>query len=166
MPGEGPVAPRVMMVGEAPGEQEDLLGRPFVGRAGRILDDLLARAGLERNRVFITSLVKCRPQSNRDPKPAELEACKPHLDRQLELLHPQLILTLGRFAMARWLPGRKISAVHGQVFAIAGIRVVPLFHPGAALHQPRYRELMIQDMDDLAGVLQGKGNPAFGSDDG
>ncbi len=154
------------MVGEAPGEQEDLQGRPFVGRAGRILDDLLARAGLERSRVFITSLVKCRPPNNRDPKPAELEACKPHLDRQLELLHPQLILTLGRFAMARWLPGRKISTVHGQVFAIGRIGVVPLLHPGAALHQPRYRELMIQDMEDLAGVLRGNGNPAFGSDDG
>ena len=153
MPGEGPIFPRIMMVGEAPGEQEDLQGRPFIGRAGKILDDLLPRAGLERSQVFITSLVKCRPPNNRDPKPEELTACKPHLDRQLELLRPQLIVTLGRFAMARWIPGQKISTIHGQVFTVNGVRVMPLYHPGAALHQPRYREAMIRDMTSLAEEL-------------
>ena len=141
------------MVGEAPGEQEDLQGRPFIGRAGKILDDLLPRAGLERALVFITSLVKCRPPKNRDPRPEELEACAPHLNRQLELLRPQLIVPLGRFAMARWLPGHKISEVHGQVFRVEGLRVIPLYHPGAALHQPRYREPMIRDMASLAAEL-------------
>ncbi len=106
-----------------------------------------------RSQVFITSLVKCRPPKNRDPKPDELTACKPHLDRQLELIRPRLIVPLGRFAMARWLPGQKISAIHGQVVTVDGIRVMPLYHPGAALHQPGYREAMIRDMDNLAGVL-------------
>ncbi|MCF8105799.1 MAG: uracil-DNA glycosylase [Desulfohalobiaceae bacterium] len=153
VPGEGPFSPQVMFIGEAPGEKEDQLGRPFTGRAGAILDDLLARAGLDRDRVFITSVVKCRPPKNRDPRPREIAACKPYLDRQLELLHPRLIATLGRFAMARWFPGSKISEVHGQVLEAGRIKVVPLFHPGAALHQPGYREAMIKDMEVLAEIL-------------
>lgn len=153
VPGEGPISPQIMCIGEAPGEKEDQQGRPFTGRAGDILNDLLARAGLNRSRVFITSVVKCRPPKNRDPRPEEIEACKPYLDRQLELLKPQLIATLGRFAMARWFPGQKISEIHGQVQEIGRIRVVPLFHPGAALHQPWYREAMAKDMEVLARLL-------------
>jgi len=153
VPGEGPVGAPVMLIGEGPGEQEDLAGKPFIGRAGTILDDMLTIAGLSRWQVFITSLVKCRPPGNRDPKGSEIQACSGYLDRQIELIAPGLIVTLGRFAMARWFPDQRISRIHGRPARCDSRMVFPTFHPGAVLHQPKTRSLLEEDFRNLAASL-------------
>jgi uracil-DNA glycosylase family 4 len=119
------------------------------------LNQLLALAGLKRAEVYITNIVKCRPPENRDPQPAELEACKPWLDKQLALLKPPVIVTLGRFSMARWFPGASISKIHGQPRKFGKQLVVPMFHPAAALHQPKYKELIEADFRKLPQILSG-----------
>jgi DNA polymerase len=153
VPGEGPIGAAVMLIGEGPGEKEDQQGRPFVGRAGAILDDMLEASGLERRAVFITSVVKCRPPENRDPKASEIEACRGYLDRQIELVDPACIVTLGRFSMARWFPGSKISRIHGRAERFDSRLVFPTFHPGAVLHQPRFRSLLEEDFHSLGQIL-------------
>ncbi|MBI5880013.1 MAG: uracil-DNA glycosylase [Chloroflexi bacterium] len=153
VPGVGPDAPRIMLIGEGPGANEDVKGEPFVGQAGMFLNTLLALAGLQRGDVYITNVVKCRPPQNRDPFPAELEACKPWLDRQMALLKPQVVVTLGRFSMARWFPGASISKIHGQPRKFGSLLVVPMFHPAAALHQPKYKELIEADFRQLPQIL-------------
>ena len=114
VPGEGPADARIMLIGEAPGWNEDQQGRPFVGAAGKFLEELLAAAGLKREDVFITNIVKSRPPGNRDPLPDEIAACEPWLQRQIEIIDPDVIVTLGRFSMAQWFPGERISKIHGQ----------------------------------------------------
>src|ERR671913_661387 len=114
VPGEGPADARIMLIGEAPGWNEDQQGRPFVGAAGKFLQELLASAGMTRDEVFITNVVKSRPPGNRDPLPDEIAACAPFLERQIEVIDPDVIVTLGRFSMARWFPGERISRIHGQ----------------------------------------------------
>ncbi len=153
VPGEGPAQPRVMLIGEAPGFYEDRSGRPFVGAAGRFLNALLARAGLTREEVFITNIVKCRPPRNRDPLPAEVEACKPYLEEQIRLLNPQVIVTLGRFAMAYFLPQARISRVHGQPFQVGDRWVVPMYHPAAGLYREALRPVIETDFDRLRTFL-------------
>lgn len=153
VPGEGPAQPRVMLIGEAPGFYEDRSGRPFVGAAGRFLNALLARAGLTREEVFITNIVKCRPPRNRDPLPAEVEACKPYLEEQIRLLNPQVIVTLGRFAMAYFLPQARISRVHGQPFQVGDRWVVPMYHPAAGLYREALRPVIETDFDRLRAFL-------------
>ncbi len=153
VPGEGPAQPRVMLIGEAPGFYEDRSGRPFVGAAGRFLNALLARAGLTREEVFITNIVKCRPPRNRDPLPAEVEACKPYLEEQIRLLNPQVIVTLGRFAMAYFLPQVRISRVHGQPFQVGDRWVVPMYHPAAGLYREALRPVIEADFDRLRAFL-------------
>jgi len=153
VPGEGPAQPRVMLIGEAPGFYEDRSGRPFVGAAGRFLNALLARAGLTREEVFITNIVKCRPPRNRDPLPAEVEACKPYLEEQIRLLNPQVIVTLGRFAMAYFLPQARISRVHGQPFQVGDRWVVPMYHPAAGLYREALRPVIEADFDRLRAFL-------------
>jgi DNA polymerase len=124
-----------MIVGEAPGQNEDLQGEPFVGAAGKLLDQLLLGIGLRRSDVFITNILKCRPPGNRDPQPAEVQACSPYLQRQLDLIKPEVVLLLGRHALARLLPGYdSISRVHGQVIDKDGISYIPIYHPAAALY--------------------------------
>jgi len=113
VPGEGPAHAEIMLIGEGPGFHEDQQGRPFVGPSGQFLNELLASAGYKREQVFITNVVKCRPPGNRDPLPEEIQACSGYLDRQIALINPKVIVTLGRFSMARWFPGQKISAIHG-----------------------------------------------------
>jgi uracil-DNA glycosylase len=134
--GDVPVAarPRLALVGEAPGADEDAAGRPFVGRAGRLLDELLVEAGLDRKDLAVLNTLQCRPPGNRTPKPAELARCHGWMDRKLELLDPPLVLALGRTAAA-WFLGNKISlaAVRGQVHEVAGRRVVATYHPSAAI---------------------------------
>ncbi len=139
VPGEGPDRPKIMFIGEGPGFHEDQQGRPFVGAAGQFLEELLTMIGLKRNEVYITNVVKCRPPTNRDPMPDEIEACRPYLDRQIELLKPKIIITLGRYSMARAFPNAKISQIHGQPRKIGGILYIPMYHPAAALHQPSLR---------------------------
>lgn len=153
VPGEGPEDAQVMFIGEAPGFNEDKTGRPFVGAAGQFLNKLLAAAGLERSSVYITNVVKCRPPNNRDPLPAEIEACRTYLDRQIEIIRPRVIVTLGRYSMSRWFPGESISRIHGQPRVVDGVTIVPMFHPAAALHQERYRALIEADFRKLPAIL-------------
>jgi uracil-DNA glycosylase family 4 len=160
VPGEGPADARIMFIGEGPGFHEDKSGRPFVGAAGQFLDKLLASIGLARSEVYITNVVKCRPPNNRDPLPGEIAACRKYLDRQIALIRPRVIVTLGRFSMSRWFPGESISRIHGQPRVIDGVTVVPMFHPAAALHQERYRALIEADFKKLPAILAGAAPPA------
>jgi uracil-DNA glycosylase len=155
VPGEGPETADVMVVGEAPGRFEDEQGRPFVGRAGQLLDEVLAEAGLARSDVFITNVVKARPPGNRDPTRAEVEHWMPVLEQQLALVAPRLVVPLGRHALAHFAPGEKISEVHGTLFAGEGRLVVPWLHPAAALYRQDLRETLLQDARALPGVLEG-----------
>ena len=124
-----------MIVGEAPGQNEDLQGEPFVGAAGKLLDQLLRGIGLSRGDVFITNILKCRPPANRDPQPAEAEACSPFLEQQMRLIKPEVVLVLGRHALARLLPGyESISRLHGKVVVKYGVSYIPVYHPAAALY--------------------------------
>jgi DNA polymerase len=145
VPGEGPADARIMLIGEAPGWNEDQQGRPFVGAAGKFLEELLAAAGLTRGEVFITNVVKSRPPGNRDPLPDEIAACAPFLERQIEVIDPDVIVTLGRFSMARWFPGERISRIHGQPKRVGRRLIVPMYHPAAALHQQALKGSILDD---------------------
>ena len=149
VPGEGPADAEIMFIGEGPGFHENEQGRPFVGAAGSFLEELLASIGLKREEVFITNVVKCRPPGNRDPQSEELEACSNYLERQIQAINPKVIVTLGRFSMARFLPNAKISQVHGQAVRVRGRLVVPMYHPAAALHQPSLRSAVEADFVQL-----------------
>lgn len=156
VPGEGPEDADILFIGEGPGFHEDRQGRPFVGAAGNYLNELLEKIDLKREDVYITNVVKCRPPGNRDPQPEEIDACRPYLDRQIELIRPRLIITLGRFSMQRYFPGASISRIHGQPKRVGNVIYYPMFHPAAALHQPRWRSLVEEDMlkiPDLLGKL-------------
>ncbi len=154
VPGEGPENAAIMFIGEAPGFHEDRQGRPFVGPAGQYLDELLALIGMDRNKVYITNVVKCRPPQNRDPQPPEMEACRPYLDCQIELIKPKVIITISRFAMARWFPDRKISEIHGQPKRFGQVVVVPMYHPAAALHQPSLKRVLEEDFKRIPEVIK------------
>ena len=153
VPGEGAPKARIMLVGEGPGWHEDQQGRPFVGNAGKFLNELLAKAGLQRDDVFITNVVKCRPPGNRDPMPDEIAACAPYLDRQLAAIDPDVVVTLGRFSMARWFPGERISRIHGQPKRDGRRLIVPMYHPAAALHQAALRGAIEDDFAKLPKIL-------------
>ena len=154
VPGSGPSTAEIMFIGEGPGAREDELGLPFVGAAGRFLDELLAGIGLSRETVYITNVVKCRPPGNRDPQPEEMAACSPYLEQQIAIIDPKLIVTLGRFSMARWFPGASISRVHGQPRRIDGRIIVPMYHPAAALHRGDLRAVIEADFAKLPGLLR------------
>lgn len=154
VPGEGPADAEILFVGEGPGFHEDRQGRPFVGPAGQLLVELLASIGLRREHVFIANVVKCRPPNNRDPEPAEIAACNDYLDRQIAALDPKVIATLGRFSMAKFLPGVTISRVHGQPRRDARRVILPLFHPAAALRQPGYRTALFEDFKKIPTLLE------------
>src|ERR1700682_2025169 len=135
VPGVGPADARIMIVGEAPGQNEDLQGEPFVGAAGKMLDQVLRGIGLSRGDVFITNILKCRPPGNPDPQPGEAEAGSPYLEQQLRLIKPEVVLVLGRHALARLLPGyESISRLHGKVVSKDGVTYIPVYHPAAALY--------------------------------
>ncbi len=151
--GEGPVNAAIMFIGEGPGFHENEQGRPFVGAAGKFLDELLAQIGLKRSEVFIGNVVKCRPPGNRDPKPEELEACDIYLERQIQAINPKVIVTLGRYSMAKFLPHAKISAVHGRAMRVKDRLVVPMYHPAAALHQPSLRPVVERDFAQLPELI-------------
>lgn len=153
VPGEGPANATIVFVGEAPGFHEDQQGRPFVGPAGQFLEELLASIGMRREEVYITNIVKCRPPGNRDPLPDEIAACSKFLERQLALIRPKLVVTLGRFSMAYFLPHARISEVHGQPQRVGGIICYPLYHPAAALHQPSLRRTVEEDFRRIPEVL-------------
>jgi len=153
VPGEGPADAKIMFIGEAPGFNEDRQGRPFVGAAGKFLEELLALAGLRRSDVFIANVVKHRPPNNRDPEPDEIAACAGYLERQIAAINPRVIVTLGRFSMSKWFQGEKISRIHGQPKQVGGRLIVPMMHPAAALHQPQNRPLIEADFRRLPEFL-------------
>ena len=153
VPGEGPEDAAVMFIGEAPGFHEDKTGRPFVGAAGNFLEELLSSIGMARQDVYIANVIKCRPPGNREPSPIEIKACQSYLDRQIELIQPKMVITLGRFSMARYFPGSKISAIHGRPRKIDGVLYYPMYHPAAALHQPKLRQTVEQDMQQIPELL-------------
>ncbi len=143
-----------MIVGEAPGFNEDRQGEPFVGAAGKLLDTLLARIGLGRSDVYITNVLKCRPPMNRDPMPNEVEACSPYLQQQLELVKPKVVLILGRHALERLMPGQgSISRIHGSLIRRGDVAYVPLYHPAAALHNGALVADLEHDFDQLKRYL-------------
>lgn len=154
VPGAGPAGADIMLIGEGPGFHENEQGLPFVGAAGRFLDELLNGIGLKREEVFITNVVKCRPPANRDPEAEELQACDPYLERQIKAINPKVIVTLGRFSMAKFLSNAKISQVHGQPRLINGRLVVPMFHPAAALHQGSLRPVIQADFAKLPELIK------------
>jgi uracil-DNA glycosylase family 4 len=145
VPGEGNPDAAIVFIGEGPGFYEDQQGRPFVGAAGKFLDDLLRSIDLDRKTVFIANVVKCRPPSNRDPQPGEIAACSNYLDGQLAAIDPKVIVTLGRHSMQRYFPGESISRVHGQPRRKGDVIVVPMYHPAAALHQGSLRAIIEAD---------------------
>jgi DNA polymerase len=153
VPGAGPESATIMFVGEGPGWNEDQQGLPFVGAAGKYLDELLGIANLRRGDVFITNVVKCRPPGNRDPLPDEIAACSGYLDRQLAIIDPLLVVTLGRFSMARWFAGEKISRIHGQPKQFGRFMVMPMYHPAAALRAPAVRSQIEADFAKLPSIV-------------
>lgn len=153
VPGEGPPDAEIVFIGEGPGFHENIQGRPFVGPAGEFLEELLGTIGMTRGDVFITNVVKCRPPGNRDPAPEELRACSSYLDRQLQAIKPKVIVTLGRFSMARYIPHAKISEIHGQPVKVHGMLVVPFYHPAAALHRPSLRPVVEEDFAKLPELI-------------
>jgi len=154
VPGEGPENSEIMFIGEGPGFHENEQGRPFVGAAGKFLEELLTKIDLSREQVFITNVVKCRPPGNRDPQPEEVETCtKTYLDRQIQAINPKVFVTLGRFSMNLLIPNTKISNVHGQSYKIKGRLVVPMYHPAAALHQGSLRSVIEEDFKKLPQLI-------------
>jgi uracil-DNA glycosylase family 4 len=170
VPGEGTAATEVLFVGEGPGFNEDREGRPFVGQAGALLNELLASVGWSRGEVFITNVVKCRPPENRDPEPDEIATCAPFLTRQIAALDPALVVTLGRFSMARFSPGARIGQVHGTFrpadtsSGAGGTLTFAMYHPAAALHQGSLKDTLFRDMQGVPGaLLESRARRAAGS---
>jgi uracil-DNA glycosylase len=154
VPGEGPANAEIMFIGEGPGFHENEQGRPFVGAAGKFLDQLLAQAGVTRADVWIGNVVKCRPPENRDPLPDELSACDMYLERQIEAINPSIIVTLGRFSMGKYMQGAKISQIHGQMRKVGERYVIAMFHPAAALHQAALKPAILADFASLPELLK------------
>jgi DNA polymerase len=154
VPGEGPPDAEILFVGEGPGFYEDQQSRPFVGPAGKFLEELLASIGLRREQVFITNVVKCRPPNNRDPLPGEIEACRKYLERQIELIKPKVIVSLGRYSLAWFSPRDTISKTHGQHKVKDGIYFIPMYHPAAALHAGSMRKVIEEDFKKIPAVLE------------
>lgn len=153
VPGDGSPNARILLIGEAPGFHEDAQGKPFVGNSGKFLTELLGKAGLTREDVFITNVVKHRPPGNRDPLPDEMAACAHYLEEQIEIINPDVIVTLGRFSLARYFPGERISKIHGQAKEINGRYIVPMYHPAAALHNGSLRPEIEADFLKLPKLL-------------
>jgi DNA polymerase len=154
VPGEGNTRAEVMFIGEGPGYHEDKQGRPFVGAAGQFLNELLDIAGLSRESVYITNVVKCRPPNNRPPMPDEIVACAPYLERQIALINPRVIVTLGRYSMAKFFPGERISQIHGSARVVDGRLCVAMYHPAAGLHQASLADVIRADFRKLPIYLE------------
>lgn len=160
VPGDGNPSAELLFIGEAPGFYEDQQGRPFVGAAGRVLDQLLAEIDLTRADIFITNVVKCRPPQNRDPQPDEIASCEPYLSAQIAGIRPKMIVTLGRFAMQYFLPGAGISRTHGQPAHVGAQLIYPLYHPAAGLRNSAMREALRADFQQIPALLAQAERPA------
>ncbi|MBM3934416.1 MAG: uracil-DNA glycosylase [SAR202 cluster bacterium] len=156
VPGEGSRTAQIMIIGEAPGFNEDKQGRPFVGQAGNVLNRMLASIGLKREDVYITNMVKSRPPENRDPLPAEIEACRPFLDRQIELIRPKVIVCLGRHSFGKFFPGELISKSRGKARKYKDMIVYPMYHPAATLHNPGLLPALEADFKKLKDLLDAR----------
>jgi DNA polymerase len=155
VPGEGAENAEIMFIGEAPGWHEDQQGRPFVGSAGQFLNQLLKSIDLSREQVYITNVIKTRPPENRDPLPQEMINCRPWLDRQLEIIKPRMIVTLGRYSMGLFMPGKTIGQIHGTAVKKDGVLYFAMYHPAAALHQGNLRGVIQSDMLKIPGLMAG-----------
>lgn len=144
----------IVFIGEGPGFHEDQQGRPFVGPAGKLLDELLASIGLKREDVYITNMIKCRAPNNRDPLPGEIEACKPYLDRQLEMIAPRVVVTLGRYSFSKFFPDVPIGKARGKPVKWNGLTVYPMYHPAAALRNGNLRSTLEKDFGELPAILK------------
>lgn len=153
VPGSGMEQADIMFIGEAPGWHEDQQGLPFVGPAGLFLDELISSINLRRDQVYITNVVKCRPPGNRDPLPLEIQACRSWLDRQIELIRPKMIVTLGRYSMAMYFPGKSIGKIHGTALKKDNVIYYAMYHPAAALHQQSLRQTIQADMLKIPSLL-------------
>ncbi|MFH1533610.1 MAG: uracil-DNA glycosylase [Nitrospirota bacterium] len=159
VPGEGAEDADIMFIGEGPGRDEDLQGRPFVGAAGKFLTAMIESIGLRREDVYIANVVKCRPPNNRDPEQKEIDTCWSYLEEQIRMIKPKIIVTLGRHSMGRFMPGLKISQVHGQPKRASGIWqdrqvYLPLYHPAAALYDPRQKDVHMKDFKKIPLILK------------
>jgi len=154
VPGEGPENADIMFIGEGPGLNEDQQGRPFVGAAGKFLDQMFASINLKRSDIYIANVVKHRPPNNRDPLPTEITACSFYLDRQIAIIKPKIIVTLGRHSMARYFPNATIGKIHGTYEKRNGVVYFAMYHPAAALHQQNLRYEIEQDMLRLPAILK------------
>lgn len=164
VPGEGSPSAELMFIGEGPGFHEDRQGRPFVGPAGHLLEGLLASIGTNREDVFIANMVKCRPPDNRDPEPSEIAACGKYLDRQIELINPKLIVTLGRFSLGRFFPGESVTRARGKLREKDGRRIFPVLHPAAALRRPELRKTLVEDFRAILSILEADALPELPPD--
>jgi len=153
VPGEGAEDADIIFIGEAPGWHEDQQGRPFVGPAGLYLDELLASINLKREQVYIANVIKCRPQGNRDPLPSEILNCRKWLERQIELIQPRIIVTLGRYSMVMFFPGKSIGKIHGTAQKRDNVIYYAMYHPAAALHQQSLRRTIEEDMLKIPSLL-------------
>ena len=158
VPGNGNYSADIMLIGEAPGSNEDKTGKPFAGRAGSLLNELLINSGIERSEVYITNMLKCRPPSNRDPQLAEITACKSYLDLQISLVNPSVIVTLGRFSFAKFFPQMTLSSSRGIIRDWKGIKILPVYHPAAALYNPNLKPKLIQDFQKITAIVAKKEN--------
>ena len=165
VPGEGNPEAMIFFIGEGPGFYEDRTGRPFVGPAGKLLEKAIANLGLQREDVFIANVIKHRPPENRDPLPTEIAACRPWLDQQLAIIKPKVVVTLGRFSMARFLPGAKISQVHGQPKQVKGYVVLPMYHPAAALRSEGVMAEFLEDFEKNRELITNPDKIEIKSDD-
>ncbi len=156
VPGHGNPNSEIIFVGEAPGANEDLTGLPFVGRAGKLLDFMLAQIKMKREDVWIGNIIKHRPPQNRDPLPDEIEACKPYLTKQIEIIKPKIVVTLGRFSMNYFLPESKISDVHGTIQKVGNLNIYPLYHPAAGLRNPKMKIALLADFLKIPDIILGK----------
>jgi DNA polymerase len=165
VPGDGAEDADLLFIGEAPGWYEDQQGLPFVGPAGAFLDELLASIGLSRQQVYIANVIKCRPPGNRDPLPGEIQACCKWLDRQMEIIRPKMVVTLGRYSLARYLPNESIGKAHGKARKMDNVIYYPMYHPAAALHQGSLRQAIEADMLRIPEILnQGGGVTEAGTE--
>ncbi len=153
VPGEGPSDAKVMLIGEGPGRNEDMLGRPFVGRAGRRLDALLKSAGVSRDEVFITNVVKCRPPRNRRPRRVEARTCHQYLKRQMEALNPSLVVLLGDTALKQFFPASGLSSAHGEVARREGTRYLPTYHPASVIYNRSLERVVSKDFRKIRKLL-------------
>lgn len=165
VPGDGEARRPLMFIGEAPGGEEDKQGLPFVGASGKFLSSLLEKNGIARQDIYITNVIKCRPPNNRDPLPEEINNCKPFLRKQFAIIHPKVVVTLGRYSMSLFLPDHRISKVHGELFRVKSTYVIPMYHPAAALYNPKLRPEMEKDFAGMAYFLSTLEEKEGGEDD-